>query len=105
MKRVLVITLVLVMAFASSAMAAVTFREISPLRLKWTVQSITKPYTLEPKFGVTIGASNENKTDDVVNWDFSLASILLTACLNLENTSLACMMIILIFGFGVTNRN
>jgi len=72
MKRVLVITLVLVMAFASSAMAAVTLKGDFTATVEMdSFRVFTKPYTLEPKFGVTIGASNENKTDDVVNWDFS----------------------------------
>lgn len=72
MKKVLVITLVLVMALASSAMAAVNFSgkftataEMSSFRV------FSEPYTLTPGFTFTIGATNENKTDEVVNWDFT----------------------------------
>lgn len=72
MKKVLVITLVLLMAFASSAMAAVTFKGEFKATLEMdNFRVFTENYSLEPDFSVTIGASNKDETGDALNWDFS----------------------------------
>jgi len=72
MKKVLVITLVLVMAFASSAMAAVSFSgKFTATAEMNSFRVFTKPYELKPGFSFTIGASNKSETDEVVNWDFT----------------------------------
>lgn len=71
-KKVLVITLVLVMAFANSAMAAVTFSgKFTATATQNNFKIFQEKFTLEPGWEVNIGASNKNATDDVVNWDFS----------------------------------
>lgn len=76
MKKVLVITLVLVMAFASSAMAAVNFSGSFTATAKQTnFKLFTENYKLEPKFEFKIGASASSKTtvdeEEVTNWDLS----------------------------------
>jgi hypothetical protein len=72
MKRVLVITLVLVMAFASSAMAAVSFSgKFTATAQMDSFRVFTEDYTLTPGFEVTISGSNKDETDDVLNWEFS----------------------------------
>src|SRR5690554_6868195 len=88
MRKVLVLTLVLVLAFASSAMAAVSFS--GKFTAKFEQKSFklgVDPYSLEPKLEFTISASNKNVTtigedeeaEEIVNWDFS-------AGLNLEDS-------------------
>lgn len=80
MKKVLVITLVLVMAFASSAMAAVTFSGNFTATAKMTSFKVfTENYSLDPTFEFNMAAANKSETEEVVNWDFS-------AGLKLENS-------------------
>ena len=63
MKKVLVLSLVLVMAFASSAMAAVNFSGSFTATAKQTnFKVFTKGYELTPKFEFKIGASASDKT-------------------------------------------
>lgn len=72
MKKVLVITLVLVMAFASSAMASVSFSgKFTATAEMNSFRVFTENYTLTPGISFTIGASNKSETDEVVNWDFT----------------------------------
>jgi hypothetical protein len=72
MKRVLVITLVLVMAFASSAMAAVDFSgKFTATAEMDSFRVFVEEYELTPKFEVSIKATNESETDEVLNWDFT----------------------------------
>lgn len=76
MKKVLVLTLVLVMAFASSALAAVNFSgKFTATAKQDNFQVFKEGYKLEPKFEFTIGASAKNTTtvdeEEVTNWDLS----------------------------------
>lgn len=78
MKKVLALTLVLVMAFASSAMAAVNFSgKFTATFEQKNFKLGTEPYTLKPTLEFTMNASNKNTTSggegekDVVNWDLS----------------------------------
>ncbi len=84
MKKVLVITLVLVMALASSAMAAVNFSGSFEAKASMDSFKFTDGYDLDYTPGFTIGASAKNVTvvdeEEIVNWDFS-------AALTLDNTT------------------
>jgi len=96
MRKVLVLTLVLVLAFASSAMAAVSFS--GKFTAKFEQKSFklgVDPYSLEPTLEFTISASNKNVTtigedeeaEEIVNWDFSAGLNLETRSSSLVSTS------------------
>lgn len=71
-KKVLVITLALVLAFASSAMAGVSFGGSFEVKFEQEGFKFFKEgYTLAPDFGFNINASNNDKTEDVLNWEFN----------------------------------
>lgn len=85
MKKVLVITLVLVMALASSAMAAVNFSgDFTATAKMESFKIFTDEFKLTGTPTFTIGASAKNVTvvdeKEVVNWDF-------TAGLTLDSTT------------------
>lgn len=82
MRKALVLALVLVMAFASSALAEVTFS--GDFTATYTQKSFrfgTAEYTLDYVFNFNIKAANKDVTtvgedeeaEDVVNWEFSAA--------------------------------
>ena len=78
MKKVLVLTLVLVMAFASSAMAAVNFSgEFTATAEQKNFKVFKEGYQLEidPEFTIGIKASDKSTVDEeeVTNWDLTAA--------------------------------
>ena len=105
MKKVLVITLVLVMAFASSAMAAVTFSGNFTATAKMTSFKVfTENYSLDPTFEFNMAAANKSETEEVVNWIFQLVLSLRIPSSRLANISLAYMMNTSRSGLGVMDK-
>ncbi len=71
-KKVLVLTLALVLAFASSAMAAVDFGgKVTFTAEQKSFKLFADDYTLTPGLQFSISAENENKTEETLNWDFT----------------------------------
>ncbi len=72
MKKVLVITLVLVMALASSAMAAVTVTgKFTATAQMNSLKVFVEEFTLTPVMTITLKGTNSNVVDEVTNWDFT----------------------------------
>src|SRR5690554_7345071 len=76
-KKALVITLALVLAFASSAMAAVSFSGKFNLDFARNFDFTDNDnlfegtYTLTPKLTFSISASSKGESEDRVDWEFS----------------------------------
>ncbi len=71
-KKVLLIALALVVAFAGSAMAAVNFGGSFTVKMEADSLLLDEGFVLTPSAGVTISASNKSETEEeVLNWDFT----------------------------------
>lgn len=76
MKRILVVTLALVLVFAGSAMAAVSFSGKFETVFKQNDFKLfaSDDYSLTPTLSFNVKASNKSETGDYLNWEFNVDS-------------------------------